>query len=392
MNDPQSTTSSSKETVEPKKTPLYENHRAAGAKFTEFGGWLMPVTYSGLVDEHHSVRNGAGLFDVSHMGEITVRGPEAFAFLQYVTSNDVSQLRVGTAQYSLLLNPNGGVVDDIIVYKFADDDYFLCVNASNTPKDFAWLTEHNTFNCKVTDESANYSQVALQGPRARDILAKLLKVSRELVAESAFPAFTFQRTNIVLPKMGTTAVIVACTGYTGEDGFEIFAPAAAGPELWEQLLSLGADVPLKPAGLGARDTLRLEVCYPLHGHELSDTVSALSSAVGWVIKFNKGEFVGKEPLLREKAAGVKRRLVGLEVLDRGIIREGAKLFTADGSREIGWVTSGTKPPTVDRAVALGFVPDTLAELGTELKAEVRGKLLAVKVIAKPFYKRAGLSR
>ena len=384
--------SDSQAAVEPRKTPLYDNHKALGAKFTEFGGWLMPVTYSGLVDEHHSVRNGAGLFDVSHMGEITVRGPEALAFLQYVTSNDVSKLEVGGAQYSLLLNPEGGVVDDIIVYKFADDDYFLCVNAANTPKDFAWLTKHNRFNCKVVDESATYSQVALQGPRSRDILAQLLKVDRSTLSESQFPAFTFRRTSCTLPGSGEVKVIVACTGYTGEDGFEIFAPAEAGPALWELLLALGKDVPLKPAGLGARDTLRLEVCYPLHGHELSDTVSALSSGVGWVIKFNKGEFIGKDPLQSEKAAGVKRRLVGLEVTDRGIIREGAKLFSADGSREVGWVTSGTKPPTVDRSVALGFVPEALSELGTELKAEVRGKLLAVKVIAKPFYKRAGASR
>ena len=389
MSDSPATTESK---TEGKKTPLYENHKAAGAKFTEFGCWLMPVTYSGLVDEHHSVRNGAGLFDVSHMGEITVRGPEAAAFLQYITSNDISKLTVGAAQYSLLLNPDGGVVDDIIVYKFADDDYFLCVNASNTPKDFAWLTKHNRFNCKVTDESADYSQVALQGPRSREILAKLLKVDAKSIAVEQFPAFTFRRTTISLPSQGETKVIVACTGYTGEDGFEIFAPAAAGPSLWETLLELGRDVPLKPAGLGARDTLRLEVCYPLHGHELSDTVSALSSGVGWVIKFNKGDFVGKEPLEREKATGVKRRLVGLEVTDRGIIREGAKLFTADGQSEIGWVTSGTKPPTVDRAVALGFVPENLSALDTELKAEVRGKLLAVKVIAKPFYKRAGASR
>lgn len=370
----------------PKRTPLYERHRSHGAKFTEFGGWDMPVQYTGLVDEHHTVRQAAGLFDVSHMGEVVVSGREAFAFLQYVTSNDISRLSAGEAQYSLLLNEKGGVVDDIIVYKFADDEYFLCVNAANTAKDFAWLTAHNKFDCKVENVSDRYGQIALQGPRSREVLQKLLGLSAGEVAIEAFKPFTFRRIDFSLPSTGKVELIVACTGYTGEDGFEIFVPVRGTVDLWDSLLEAGSHIPVKPAGLGARDTLRLEVCYPLHGHELSDDVSALASGVGWVVKFDKGDFIGKAPLVAEKARADGLKLVGLEVIDRGIVRDGSKLYSLQGA-EVGWTTSGTKPPTVDKAVALGFVPASLSKLGTELSADVRGKRLAVRVVAKPFFKR-----
>lgn len=372
----------------PRRTPLYDRHVRHGARFTEFGGWEMPVQYSGLVDEHHAVRKGAALFDVSHMGELVVHGPEAFDFLQYVTSNDVGRLATGQAQYSLLLNEKGGVVDDIIIYKFSDEEFFICVNAANTMKDFQWLLRHNRFRCAVHDRSAEFGQIALQGPRSREVLARFLSASLDEVSEERFRAFTFRRLTHRFPQAGSVELIVACTGYTGEDGFEIFVPSHATAELWDALLSAGENVPVKPAGLGARDTLRLEACYPLHGHELSDDVSALASGVGWVVKLDKGEFIGRAPLAEEKTSGSKLKLVGLEVTDRGIVRDGSKLTTANGE-EVGWTTSGTKPPTVDRAIALAFVRSDLAVNGTPLLADVRGKQVPVKVIPKPFYRRPG---
>ena len=372
-----------------KRTPLYEEHRKLGARFTEFGGWEMPVSYSGLIDEHQTVRSAAGIFDVSHMGEISVCGPQAFAFLQHIASNDLSKLKPGFAQYSLLLNPNGGVVDDIIIYMLAPENYFLCVNAGNTNKDWSWISEANSFGAKIENLSPAYGQIALQGPLAREILGRCLQLSASMFAPENFPAFSFKMVHHTLDGK-KTELLVACTGYTGEDGFEIFCPAAATAALWQALLAAGTPLGLKPAGLGARDTLRLEVCYPLHGHELSDDVSALSSGVGWVIKFDKGEFVGRSALMTERAGGLKHQLVGLEVLDRGIVREGAPVYHDD--EKIGWVSSGTMTPTLNKSVALAFVPPQFAKVGTKLTAEVRGKRLAVQVIKKPFYKRSENSK
>lgn len=370
-----------------KRTPLFENHVSRGARMVPFGGWEMPVQYSGVTDEHHNVRAKAGLFDVSHMGEVTVRGPKALAFLQYVTSNDVSKLTPGRAQYSYLPNPNGGVVDDIIVYQLGRDDYFLCVNASNTDKDFAWLTEQNrSFGVELKNVSADYGQVAVQGPQARTILAKLLSVPGTEVSPENFPSFNVRKFPLSLSG-AAVELLVATTGYTGEDGCEIFCPAKVTSELWDRLLEIGAAEGIKPIGLGARDTLRLEACYPLHGHELSDNWSALSSGLGWVTKFQKGDFIGRNILEREKNDGSSQKLVGLEVIEPGIIREGNQLFDASGN-EVGWVTSGTKPPTVNKAVGLAMVQTPLAEAGTELTADVRGRKLKVKVIKLPFYKRS----
>lgn len=368
-----------------KKTPLYSEHARLGAKFTEFGGWSMPVLYSGLVDEHLTVRRDAGIFDVSHMGEIIVSGPKAFEYLQYLTSNDISKLTPGKAHYSLLLNPDGGVVDDIIVYMLKPETYLICVNAGNTEKDWRWMEKHNTQGANLENKSAAYAQIAIQGPKARAIVSQCLADTDTDYSRQSFKPFTFKVVKHRLPDENTAELIVACTGYTGEDGFEIFYPAANASALWNELLEVGSAHGLKPCGLGARDTLRLEVCYPLHGHELSDTVSALASGVGWVVKFDKGDFIGRSALYKEKTQGGKFKLVGLEVLDKGIIREGAKISAKDGL-ELGWVTSGTKPPTVNKAIGLAFVLPEYAKIGSEFFANVREKLLPVRVIEKPFYK------
>ncbi len=382
--------------IQVKRTPLYQAHKRLGAKFTEFGGWDMPVQYSGLVAEHHAVRNAVGIFDVSHMGEIRVEGPQALAFLQYVTTNDVSKLGVGDAQYSLLLNEKGGVVDDIIVYKFSDESYFLCVNAANTEKDYSWLSERNSDSCleapaELSNVSSEYAQIAVQGPKARVLISRLLgnRAATEVLpelSEENFPSFTFQERALKLSAQSEN-VMLATTGYTGEDGFEIFVAPEKAELLWESLLEVGADLEILPAGLGARDTLRLEACYPLHGHELADELSALCSNVSWVIKFDKEtEFYGKSVLQEQKESGkVPFRLRGVEVLVPGIVREGAKLYATD--EEVGWVSSGTKPPTVGKAIGLAFVKTELAKLGAELEAEVRSRRLQVKLVKLPFYKR-----
>jgi len=367
------------------RTPLYECHKRCGAKFVPFGGWDMPVQYSGVIDEHNTVRNAAGLFDVSHMGEISVRGKEAIKLLQYLTSNDLSKTVPGRAQYSFMLNERGGVVDDIITYCIAPDDYLICVNASNANKDFDWILKNNNTAAVVENLSASYAQLAIQGPKATSILAKVFAVDVAALDAAVWRPFSFR--NLVLKDrtIFQGEMIVARTGYTGEDGFEVFCPANIGSALWDLFLEAGQGDGLKPIGLGARDTLRLEACLPLHGHELSDEICALSCGFPWVIKFDKGEFIGAEALKQQQQAGVKYQLIGMEVLDAGIVRDGAKLFAQE--REVGWSSSGTKTPTLNKAIALGFVEKKYAEVGTELSAEVRGKQLKVRVVKTPFYKR-----
>lgn len=374
------------QTQDLKRTPLYQNHQKAGAKFVPFAGWEMPVQYTGVIEEHKAVRSSAGLFDVSHMGEVIISGPHALALLQYVTSNDVSKLTVGKAQYSVLPNKQGGVVDDIIVYRLAEQEYLVCVNASNAEKDFQWITANNKFGADVRNASSEYAQIAIQGPRAMGIFAKFLSCDSERVSLESFPSFTVRTDKFKTSNGKTIEFLAARTGYTGEDGVEIFCKSADASAVWEGLLAAGADAGLVPIGLGARDTLRLEACYPLYGHELTDSISALSSGVGWVVKLNKGEFIGREALLEHKAQGLKSKLVGLEVTDRGIVREGTLLFE-NGGAEIGHICSGTLSPTLGTAVALGFVPPRLSEIGTELQAEVRGRRISVRVRSTPFYKR-----
>ena len=365
-----------------KRTPLYERHIELGGKVVPFAGWELPVQYSGIIAEHQAVRSRAGLFDVSHMGEIIVSGPESLLALQMMTCNDISVIADGAAQYNAIINPQGGVVDDIIVYRRAPEHYFVCVNAANTAKDFAWFTEHNRRRAQFVNKSAEYGQIALQGPAAESILGKLLPASDV----KALRYFHFMER-----ELAGAQLLIARTGYTGEDGFELFVPWAKTAAIWDLILDRGAPEGLIPCGLGARDSLRLEACYPLHGHELGDEISAIESGLGWIVKPAKGEFCGRDVLSRQKAEGAPRSLAGFFVEDAGIARNGDKVFAESGG-EIGYVTSGTKTPSVGRALGLALVTRAAAKPGTKIAIEVRGKRLAAQVVERPFYTSAGLKK
>lgn len=361
------------------RTPLYDAHRALHGKMVPFAGWEMPVQYAGLIPEHTAVRTRAGLFDVSHMGEIVVRGPEAEQAISSLTCNDLSLLTDGKAQYNAIINPHGGVVDDIIVYRFSAQHFLICVNASNTAKDFAWFTSHNQHHATFENMSAEYGQIAFQGPLAREITFSLGGAAREL---QALKPFHFRE--LLLQQV---PVIAARTGYTGEDGFEFFTPWAETLKLWNTLLDAGASRGVMPAGLGARDTLRLEACYPLHGHELDDSISAIESGLGWIVKPKKGEFIGRRVLEEQLASGSPRQLIGFYIEDAGIARHGDQVLDVAGNK-IGTVTSGTKTPTVQRALGMALVESRCATVGTPLQIEVRGKPLHALVAKRPFYKRS----
>ncbi len=356
------------------RTPLYDAHIKAGARMVPFAGWEMPVQYkAGLVTEHQTVRQKAGLFDVSHMGEIDVTGPGALALVQQVTCNDASKLQPGRGQYSALLTPEGGVIDDLIVYRRADNHFFLCVNASNATRDFEWIRSHRTGDVEVINRSDDYALLALQGPMALTILERVL-------GAAAIPAKRFWLTAIA-SEFG--ALLVARTGYTGEDGVEIFCEPGQAPALWARLLEVGGENIL-PCGLGARDTLRLEAALCLHGHEISESINPLEAGLGWIVKLDKGDFIGAEALRRIKG-NETRRLVGLELTERGVAREHYRLFS--GEREIGEVTSGTQTPTLGKAIAMGYVPIEFAADGTTLQVDIRGKKYGAIVVPTPFYKK-----
>ena len=362
-----------------KQTPLIEWHKSNGGKVVGFAGWELPVQYSGVIPEHRSVRERAGLFDVSHMGEIFVTGPEAEAALQYMTCNDVKSLYDGKAQYSAILNENGGVVDDIIIYRFSQTRYLLCVNASNTDTDFDWLSKKNTFQAEFVNQSAEFGQIALQGPKAEEIFSKIC--SDEKIVKLSY--FHFGEAKLKAAS-GEVRAIVARTGYTGEDGFELFVPWDATLSVWEALLQAGASMGVTACGLGARDSLRLEACYPLHGHELATDISALESGLGWAVKLDKGEFLGGKALNEEKARGSARALVGFFVDEAGIARQADRVLDLKG-HPIGIVTSGTKTPTVNRALGIALIDRSATKLGTEILLEVRGKPLKGHVVKRPFY-------
>ncbi|MCC6933724.1 MAG: glycine cleavage system aminomethyltransferase GcvT [Deltaproteobacteria bacterium] len=363
------------------RTPLYEEHKALGARFVPFGQWEMPMQYSGILEEHKAVRSAAGLFDVSHMGQIRVHGKDALVFLQEVFSNDIGKIVSGQAIYGMFLNEEGGVIDDVIVYQLSGDDYFLCVNASNVRIDDQWLNAQAIrFSVAVENHSARYGQIAIQGPCARRILADYLSFSPEQLAADAWPPF---RVKILRQK--NNDLIIATTGYTGEDGFEIYCPIETVVELWRGILAVGKSYGLLPIGLGARDTLRLEACYPLHGHELRTDINAISSGQGWAIAQSKENFIGKRAIIQAKENGTKYCLVGIEVKDPGIVRAETRIYR-DG-REIGWVASGTMCPTIGKALALAFLESEFANFGTKVYAQVRDKQLLAEVIKKPFYKR-----
>jgi glycine cleavage system T protein (aminomethyltransferase) len=359
-----------------RKTPLNAIHRRHGAKMVDFGGWDMPVQYSGLLDEHRTVRTAVGLFDVSHMGEIEVRGPEAFNLVNYIATNDASLLKIGQAQYSGLLYEHGGFVDDILVHKVADDRYFLCVNASNQDKDYEHIAAHNKFNCTVENAGERYAQIAVQGPRALDTLQKLTEVELAPIGY-----YHFQDSDV----SGTPARI-ARTGYTGEDGFEIYIAPEQAPRIWDDLLEAGAEFGIKPAGLGARNTLRLEAKMALYGHEIGASITPWEADIAWVVKLKKGDFVGRDALVKAKEGGLTRKLIGFEMVGRGIGRDGYEVHV-DGA-PVGWVTSGGPAPTLNKNIGLCYLPAAQAEIGRTIHIMVRNQPVEAVTVSTPFYKRS----
>jgi len=361
-----------------RRTPLYECHLEAGGRMVGFAGWEMPVQYAGVIDEHRAVRNAAGLFDVSHMGEIRVHGAGAQELLQRLTPNDVGKLAPGRAHYSGLLTERGTYVDDVLIYRLAAEDFLVVANASNAPRDLAWIASHAAGDggVEVTDRSDDYALLALQGPRALEILAPLASPD-----PSSLRYYGFARGTV-----DGVPALVSRTGYTGEDGFEFYLPPAEAPRVWRRLLAAGAPHGLQPAGLGARDTLRLEAAMALYGHEIDETTTPFEAGLGWVVKLDKGEFLGREALLAQRAAGAPRKLVGFEVEGRGIARQGHAVL-ADGA-PVGAVTSGTFSPTLEKALGMAYVPTRLEAPGNRLAIEVRGRELAAAVVPLPFYRRA----
>ena len=359
-----------------RSTPLNSVHRALGAKMVDFGGWDMPVQYSGIIDEHNAVRNAVGVFDVSHMGEIEIRGPEAAKLTDYVTTNAVHKLKLGQAHYSGLLYEHGGFVDDILVHKVADDHYFLCVNASNQDKDFEHIVAQNHFDAVVENNGERYAQIAIQGPKARATLQKLTPVDL-----SGIKYYWFTDGEV----SGTPARI-AHTGYTGEDGFEIYVPPADAERMWKLVMDAGAEFGIKPCGLGARNTLRLEAKMALYGHEIDASISPLEADLGWIVKLDKGEFVGRDALLKQKESGLRRKLIGFEMRARGIGRDGYEVFL-DGAAA-GWVTSGGPAPTLNKNIGLCYLPAEQSVPGTSIQIMIRNQPVDAVTVETPFYKRA----
>ena len=358
-----------------KRTALYAAHRRARAKTVEFAGWEMPVQYRGVINEHVAVRTRAGLFDVSHMGEIEIRGAGALELCQKITANDVSRIGLQQAQYNLLMNEQGGIVDDVIFYRLEPTFFLVCVNASNTDKDFAWIQRHAEANVKIENASSRYVQLALQGPLAQEVLQSLTSLQLGEIKPFFFTAGA----------VSSIQCLVARTGYTGEDGFELYCDSADGEKLWNAVLEAGKPLGIEPAGLGARDTLRLEKGYPLYGHELDDTTTPLEAGLEWVTKFGKGPFIGRDTLLKQKETGVKRKLVGLELLEPGIARSGYPVLKNE--KAIGRVTSGTKSPTLGRSIALGYLAVEEAGVGNTVEVEIRSRKTAARVVSLPFYRR-----
>jgi len=358
-----------------RKTPLHAAHVAAGGRMVDFAGWAMPVQYSGVIEEHLAVRERVGLFDVSHMGEAAVRGPEAEAFLQYVTCNDVARLKPGRAHYTALMRPEGTFVDDLLVYRL-DDGFLLVLNAANTAKDVAWLREHAPqFDVDVVDASADWAQLALQGPRAAELLDSLADPRPSALRYYAHAGVRVEGVNC----------LVSRTGYTGEDGFEIYAPPAAAEALWDRLLETGRAFGILPVGLGARDTLRLEAGMMLYGNDIDETTTVLEAGLGWIVKLGKGEFLGREVLARQREEGIRRKLAGFEMRGRAIARHG---YAAEKEgREVGRVTSGTFAPFLKKSIGLAYLPVEHASEGTELGVRIRGRSESAVVVPTPFYKR-----
>lgn len=361
-----------------RKTALNEAHRRAGGKMIDFGGWDMPIQYpAGTLEEHLRVRTAAGLFDVSHMGEIEVSGPEALALLQSLTPNDAALLADGQIQYSVLTTPSGTFVDDILIHRFGPDRFFLCVNASNSDKDFAWICDHRAkFDVEVKNCSANYTQIALQGPKSLEILQPMADVDL-----SAIKYYWF--TNGLID--GVPAII-ARTGYTGEDGFELYFDPDESERIWEKILEAGKPSGLLPCGLAARNTLRLEAKMALYGNDIDDTTTVLEADLGRICKFNKGDFIGRDHLLAQKQSGLTRKLVGFEMIDKGIARDHYPILVE--GREAGIVTSGSPAPFLKKNIGLAYLPIESTGIGTHFEIDVRGRKLAAQVVKTPFYQRS----
>lgn len=360
-----------------KKTPLFDLYKDYNGKTIDFGGWELPVQFTGIKEEHEAVRTKAGLFDVSHMGEIEVKGKDALSFLQTMLTNDVAKVKTNGCQYAALCNEDGGTIDDLVLYKRGDEDYLLVVNAANTEKDFEWLSNHVKGDVTVTNVSDNFAQLAIQGPLAEKITQKL---TEEDLSQIKFFKF---KDNI---QLGGAKVLVSRTGYTGEDGFEIYCEPDDVQMLWEKLLDAGKEDGLIPCGLGARDTLRFEACLPLYGQELSEQITPVEGGIGFAVKPEKEtDFFGKEVLKRQKEEGTERKIVGIEMIDKGIPRTDYEVFK-DGEK-IGYVTTGTQSPTLKKNIGLALISKDCAAVGTELEVQVRKRRLKAKVVAKPFYKK-----
>lgn len=361
------------ESTNVRKTPLAETHVKLGAKMVEFAGWWMPIQYQGLREEHNCVRQKVGLFDVSHMGEIRFKGPKALESLQWLTTNDVAKLNEGDAQYSLLPNKNGGLVDDIIVYCIEkNSNYLVCVNASNKDKDFAWMTQNNK-GAEITDESSAWAQIAVQGPLALQLCDQVMKQNISSMKPFTFKSVAFQNYK----------TYVATTGYTGENGCEIFIEAAGAVSLWMTLLEIGSSLGVQPIGLGARDTLRTEMKYSLYGNEIDDTTNPYEAGLGWVIKAEQKDFIGKAEIVGKKVTGLTQKLVGFKMLEKGIPRHGYSLFSFD-NKEIGKVTSGTHSPSLDEPIGIGYVTVENSKEGSEILVDIRGRKVKAKVCKTPF--------
>ena len=372
-----------------KRTALYSAHQKLGAKLIDFGGWEMPVQYTSITDEHLAVRNAAGIFDISHMGEVTISGAGAVKFLNRTLTNDIRKLASGQGQYTLMCNERGGVIDDLYAYRLAADAYFLIINASRIDDDVAWLqaqaAKFSGGAVNLTDASHHYAAIAVQGPKVRSFINACIPGASDAVSSVAavselkknqLAGFHFENNN----------VLVACTGYTGEDGFEILGPEAAARHLWDKMLSVGAPFGIKPCGLGARDTLRTEVCYPLYGHELDENTTPIEAGVGFFVSFDKGEFNGRSVLAEQKASGVKKKLVAFKMTDKSAPPRPHYPIWANGAR-VGIVTSGTQSPSLNLGIGLGYVPPEFAKADTKIEIEIRGKRCAAVVVPKPIFKK-----
>ena len=376
-----------------RKTALNAVHRQMGAKMVDFNGWDMPVEYPasigcGIVAEHMAVRTGVGVFDVSHMGDIRLAGPEALAAVQHVSMNDASRLAIRQAQYSALLYPQGTFVDDVIVHRLGENEYLLVINAGTREKDFNWVRDNTRqFNCAVENLSDDFTQIAIQGPKGVDLLQKMTTADL-----GAVKFYWVTRGNIVLVNKSMrrylSDILIARTGYTAEDGFEIYVPSdeATSTWVWNRILEVGQEFGAIPCGLGARNTLRLEGKLPLYGHEISDTINVWEAGLDRFCKMEKPDFIGREALEKAKAEGVKKTLVGLEMVERGIARDGYKILD-EGGREIGYVTSGSPAPFLKKNIALAYVPPSQAAVGTTVRVEIRGQSVKAQVVPTPFYRR-----